>query len=591
MNNNIMSIHSIESFNESESISILKEKLESNHTIKTFFGENDKTPNHDGFLELVDQDLSPRKQFIVQIKKVENLSKEEKGKNKGKYVYKLRTNFLEYVKQKVTESPAIYFVIDIKERRIFWLYLSDEILMNMNFEGQQTIAFAFSEDNILNNISTFTEKLNNIAFQRNKLFINKSETEIEEMQDALDYINQLLDHDLKSIKSTVFPNLWRFGLKCSDNPDISIGIKSKMTQVSSAVALYPQIKGKNDSGIHEYIIEDHNIFNHLAIGSKIDLLDYSKDTLHKIIIFFFENRIPAKYLPDAVLFEIINVFIQKTNKYFGNIQCNELPINNVYNRYVCISAYFQHILKNSLDDANEERLKNDIINRIRNGQIHFVDMTEYLTAFNLSSRFSDYVNNNLDLEICTNIFLYYESDCIYYWNIIKELQNRNITNIPQIWSYNWLDLYYQPKDKRFSIIQELIHKWISFLPSLYAESFNNLFSNNNYMIKDRYVFKIKEDSCIYFPNILHFCKIYKDIAFSILYDDNLIVDRNNTAIKETNLLRTNEGIFIGDFFQSNTPIFYALTCLLYEGVCRGLGFNPERLNIGHKRMVRHLSFL
>lgn len=64
-----MSIHSIESFDESESIKLLKDVLESKHTIKIFFGDNEKTPNHDGFFELVDSTLAPRKQFIVQIKK------------------------------------------------------------------------------------------------------------------------------------------------------------------------------------------------------------------------------------------------------------------------------------------------------------------------------------------------------------------------------------------------------------------------------------------------------------------------------------------------------------------------------------------
>lgn len=60
-----MSIHSIESFNETDAVNLLKQTLESNRTIKTFFWENDRTPNHDGFFELIDQKLAPRKQFIL----------------------------------------------------------------------------------------------------------------------------------------------------------------------------------------------------------------------------------------------------------------------------------------------------------------------------------------------------------------------------------------------------------------------------------------------------------------------------------------------------------------------------------------------
>ena len=168
-----MSIHSIESFNESEEINLLSSVLEAKHTIKTLFSANDRTPNHDGFFELVSSDLSPKKQFIVQIKKVEDLKPNTIGPNKGKYSYELKTNFLYYVKEKVTESPAIYFVVDIITRRIFWLYLSDSILMNLDFEGHEKITYAFGEDNILTDIDSFTKEINAIAVERNRFFLKK----------------------------------------------------------------------------------------------------------------------------------------------------------------------------------------------------------------------------------------------------------------------------------------------------------------------------------------------------------------------------------------------------------------------------------
>ena len=65
MSNPGISKHDISSFNESDAINLLSNTLESNHTIKTFFSENDRTPNHDGFFELVDEEYTPKKQFIV----------------------------------------------------------------------------------------------------------------------------------------------------------------------------------------------------------------------------------------------------------------------------------------------------------------------------------------------------------------------------------------------------------------------------------------------------------------------------------------------------------------------------------------------
>ena len=47
----MISKHSKSAFDESESIRILEELLESTREIKTFFSENDRTPNYDGTFE------------------------------------------------------------------------------------------------------------------------------------------------------------------------------------------------------------------------------------------------------------------------------------------------------------------------------------------------------------------------------------------------------------------------------------------------------------------------------------------------------------------------------------------------------------
>ena len=160
-----MSIHPRDSFDEAESIRILTDKLESQKTIKTAFLQNDKTPNYDGSFELVAPDGSPVKSFLVQVKHAKGLQPNQTGSNKGKYVYRAETNFLSYVKNRVNENPAIYFLVDIKEKRIFWLYLSDAVLERMNFEGHTKVSYAFSEDDILTDIDAFTDQLYRIARQ------------------------------------------------------------------------------------------------------------------------------------------------------------------------------------------------------------------------------------------------------------------------------------------------------------------------------------------------------------------------------------------------------------------------------------------
>lgn len=157
-------------FDEAEAIRQLSEFLEKNRSIKTFFKENDRTPNHDGFMELLDDNEEPIKQFIVQIKHVKNLIPNPKGRNEGKYTYPLETNFLDYAKSKVSESPSIYFVVDIVTKNIFWLYLTDDFLGSLGFEGQDTITYHFEDGDIVKDIASFEHQLNQIVEDRNRMF-------------------------------------------------------------------------------------------------------------------------------------------------------------------------------------------------------------------------------------------------------------------------------------------------------------------------------------------------------------------------------------------------------------------------------------
>ena len=592
MRKNQISTHSFDSFKESETVGYLKTVLESTHTIKTFFGENDKTPNHDGFFELVDNESIPKKQFIVQIKKTKKLNKCKNGKNKGKYVYELKTNFLAYIKEKVTENPAIYFVVDIDEKRIFWIYLSDEILMQMDFEGRKRISYAFSDNDILDNINKFTEILNNIAQQRNKVFLHKTKEEIIEIQEAADYINQLLNHDFVSIKNSVFPNLWRFGIKCTKSPDISIGINGQMQTipVSTAVALYPQIKGFQDTGIQEYTINNTNIFNHFSIGAETDLSKYSKDSLHKIIIEFFENKIPPQYLPDLILFELIDVFIQKSEPFFDSTNCLTINLQEVLRRLLLLAKYTQYIIDEKNLKPAEISEKTILSNWYKCGARQFYDIAthsynqELLNAFTSFTRTFD--NNNF--EVNKKIFSILKPEYYYYLNVIIELKKRKLDNLSSVWKYNWIEVCKLPVENFSVTMSDIVKKWISNLPTLYEETYNKVFDTNKYKVKNSYVFKIEpyvqgEN----FIEPLYTCKIYHNDKFILFYNDSITSDWNQ---EENNLEKASHGLGIDEIFKSKTPLFYSVSCLLYQGICDNLGFKLEGLNIGKNNLKRIYFF-
>ena len=64
-----MAIHPESGFQESRAVRILEDKLEERQRIRTFFKENDRTPNHDGFFEFVAPDGTPRKRLLSRSKR------------------------------------------------------------------------------------------------------------------------------------------------------------------------------------------------------------------------------------------------------------------------------------------------------------------------------------------------------------------------------------------------------------------------------------------------------------------------------------------------------------------------------------------
>ena len=580
-----MSTHTNESFNEANAVNYLSSVLESKCSIKTFFGANDKTPNHDGFFELIDEESCPKKQFIVQIKKVENLTQNVKGANKGKYVYELKTNFLYYVKAKVTESPAIYFVIDISMRRIFWLYLSDELLMRLNFEGHEKVSYAFTDADILINIDQFTQQLDRIASKRNALFLQKTPEEIAKMQDAVDYINQFLDHDLRVIKETMFPKLWRFGIKYSNTSDLAIGVDGKLITppVSSLMALYPQMKGIPDTGIREYYHEKTDLFNHFVLGGAGNPIEYSKDTLHQIIKSFFENGIPTKYLPNIVLKELISVFIEKSNPLFEDAPYSEyLSVDEIERRFMLLARYIQYLITNPVQDQAECQIKDMIVRRYYSGERNFCNMAGYCLSSGGKNSFRGFCqrNHTANNTFSPKLFDIMQREYVQYFCMIDELRKRSILNVAPVWNYNWIELRQMQKDEFEKEVNNIIDHWFSILPLLYEETYRNLFDSTKFHVTGRYIYKngySRYGQAL--ANISSVLYHFPSSAFEIISESSIDVTLSPEGMP-LDPHTACRGRLFDDFVDRKTLFFDGISCLLYQGICEKLEFELNQLHIG-----------
>lgn len=64
--------------------------------------------------------------------------------------------------------------------------------------------YHFQETEFISDINAFILEMRHIAQERNRLFVYKTPQQISELQDAVDYLNQHLNGDLKKIKECVF---------------------------------------------------------------------------------------------------------------------------------------------------------------------------------------------------------------------------------------------------------------------------------------------------------------------------------------------------------------------------------------------------
>lgn len=132
-------------FNESAGNRYLQAELEKNLRIKTYFKESDKTPNTDGYFEVLDYQGIAMKRFVVQIKTARKISQ----LRNGDYSYSADTAFLQYVLENIDQNPAVYFVIDLSKRILYYKYLSLEYILSLSIGHKKTVALHLNESDIL----------------------------------------------------------------------------------------------------------------------------------------------------------------------------------------------------------------------------------------------------------------------------------------------------------------------------------------------------------------------------------------------------------------------------------------------------------
>lgn len=192
----------------------------------------DKVPNTDGILEIIDDDLIPVAKIDVQLKTLE-------AKNYTTPKYQCEKEFLAYCEESVL--PVILVAVNRQDRKAYWRHIDRLTLMEASsaikgasvsidlpiancIDGTNT-EFRSIWTSIYKDLRRKQWNYDQLSVSHKKILAElKNITEasegssdpplslVKELHHFLDQYNYILDIEFPSIKSILYPNFWKIGI-------------------------------------------------------------------------------------------------------------------------------------------------------------------------------------------------------------------------------------------------------------------------------------------------------------------------------------------------------------------------------------------
>jgi hypothetical protein len=195
---------------------LLVDQLIGGKKAKCHISKRDKIPNFDGFIELVNDANRPIGKVDVQVKKLPD----------DALSAPIGVELVHY--SKTTTQPFIYLAADLKNKRVFWKHIREE--MPEFRPNQSSFTIKFSEADLvdadglflgawLRIIGDYQQRIS--GYPRLKELSESSTTGISPefvrgFQEFVDRINILWDHDFSAIKQRLYADVWKFGVGIYD---------------------------------------------------------------------------------------------------------------------------------------------------------------------------------------------------------------------------------------------------------------------------------------------------------------------------------------------------------------------------------------
>lgn len=491
-------------FNEADGNVILKNFLHTNKLLFCHFSEQDKTPNFDGYFEILEKGDTkniPIGKIEVQIKTLNtDYSNLNKTLNCSQYKYSCETKIFNAVKKAITFNPCYLFMVDTKNKRIFAKYISLEYVLELQLDNEENKTIYFNDTDEIIDINSFYDYVKNIYFKRkeeqkdmnsNKFLVTNNLTEVEllKLQEEFDYLNGIFDSELSFVKKKLYPKVWKFGLAYLKNEN-SVGI-----------GIYYICKGKDEKYFKRLDSTNHTDCTYISIR-------YNKDeNIHLFINKFisivlekiYKNKIlPMEFVADDILNEIAFHFLDKIASIEKEFENPTRPC--VYYKDIeevsKLSHYF-NVLKQYAYNKNQFYLK-----KIPNGYFISDPMEEITRGINFKENKENLCellkNNNPITENISKILLRGTFEYALIEETINELKNRNINEVYRVWnSKNWLEFEKRRTagikriENGYEISEyfENIKKLINNLPIIYNSFISNFRNIEDFLkIKKKYVY-------------------------------------------------------------------------------------------------------
>jgi hypothetical protein len=562
--------HYTTAFVESDGISILKRKLETNRIIKCFFSDNDKTPNTDGFFELTKKDGTPIKRVNVQVKTTSELKNNKLS---------VDTKIMNFIFEKITTDPTFLFIVDLKTEEIYYRHIDIDYLLSIEFDKKNDIVIDFSKDNVFD-IELFEKELNIIADKHNRLIVKKSVIEIAELQEAINYLNNTL-FSIPLLVETLMPKLHRVGIATSREEKKLIFKRSdegeSELKSSNNYGAYFILKGEKRYEIED--LQDKEEYSNVFYDGIGDMtpMKYAKHVLSRILKHFF-NRSPnyIRFMPDFILSEISFAFLDKMGSKYKTLS-SEIYSKTFYKDNVDVveleflfkktMKYMMYILNSDKNLYQQEAdLKRILINRINSfTSYNGIDFLELATTYCPPQIFenTNYINDISDESIKNGLSLLTSEYTIYYF-AIKELIKRNIKTIFRPWNFEpvkemriFLIHGQYFFDKRF---YNQCKKWFEETPRFYRETAENI-KNIDLDINIKVTISIEGNE--YRPNIDFSTNYYTQPNEKFIIE---VVERiDDDAIhKYGNIASASSTTY--NIVSSKMPLYYTVAGLLYKKI-------------------------